>query len=414
MLGLFAAFGVTVAAASAAIVGPAIGLAAAVVAAALATRALVVGRRWGEPWSGNVVGEADGEVRVAGRPIWGKERVRFVLPLDRNGVLVGTDAEREHIVDVGVGRRQKLLDLLRTRDDAVTVSWRRQYRTLLALLGTSAATLFGYGVVSGELASVPVLGGVAATLLVMLTVSLAPRIDSLTVGNDALVIRKSVERVIPTSEIREVRVLSRGLGGHALGLDLRDGSRVRIEIGDGDATLVEALRSELEHRREAPSPSGRGGRGAASRLGRDGLDAAAWGDRLRSLLRGAGGFRDTALSEDDVLTVLEDVHADVEVRIGAAFALAVFEPGLGDLVRDVARDVASPKLREALEDAANGLLTDLATDAAVHEAENAVGRTAAAGSVKVRAPDAEGEASEGDAPEGASDEEAAAREDEGR
>lgn len=355
---------------------PLVAAGAGVVSLALGLFALR-GAVWGAPRRGHLQARGK-ELTLEGLRVVRAADVEYVLPMGTGGVLVGVRG-RELSWELGAPARRELLAALRDTDDAVTVRWRRHLRPLLTALGAFAGAMLVGGAVTDTLADVPVLGGLVATLLVMFAVWLAPRTDSLTIGKDGVAIRKAVERFVPLDEIRGVRLVAPARGGRvtgptALALDLRDGASVRVEVGDGDALLLEAVRTEIEDRRSTARRGG-SGRGVLERLMREGRSAAEWVSALEALLRGDGGFRDTAVSEDDVLAVLEDVSAPAEARIGAAIALARQGEDHADLVRMVAADVASPRLRVALDEATHGEASDERIDAAVAEEAHAVGRS---------------------------------------
>jgi hypothetical protein len=135
-------------------------------------------------------------------------------------------------------------------------------------------------------------------------------------------------------------------------LVMKNGRRELIWADPDDASLRTALVRRIEQARTAASSSP----DARVELAAKGARAIAeWRDALVNQLRGAGGYRDAAITRDDALRVLDDPEARAEQRIAAALALVGSgDPDGASRVRVAAEASASPRLRVALERVADG------------------------------------------------------------
>ncbi|MBL9021195.1 MAG: hypothetical protein JNL21_03300 [Myxococcales bacterium] len=108
------------------------------------------------------------------------------------------------------------------------------------------------------------------------------------------------------------------------------------------AAIEAAMAAAAVRRSRALAPLDRAGRA---------LDR--WRQDLSGMLR--GGFRDGALTREELAEVLDDPNAKLEHRVGAALALRGVEDGAArDRIRIAAEQSASPRLRLALSLAAEG------------------------------------------------------------
>ena len=187
---------------------------------------------------------------------------------------------------------------------------------------------------------------------------------TLDVGTDGLLMRwLGRRRFIPYDSIRSVE-----RGGSSLRVVLESGKTVTLELGAvaRRARLDEnferdALQARLEQALAAHRCSTR--RELPVRLARGARSVAEWRKELE-MLRDDGGYRQTAMRDEDLWRVVEDVSAPEEVR--AAAALAVRPTGeAGPRLRVAAETVASPRLRVALETAADPVAKDEALEEAL-------------------------------------------------
>jgi hypothetical protein len=154
---------------------------------------------------------------------------------------------------------------------------------------------------------------------------------SVVVGRDGLAIRENeAERFVAFGAIAEVEEIEGGVG-----LSLRSGDQLRLVLrprraldpaGTLPLTLVLAdkRRAEMLARvgaelRQSPVEPPRAG----TLLERKGRSVSAWREGLRTLLSEAGDYRKAMLSREQAAQVLEDGHANGELRIGAALALTL-------------------------------------------------------------------------------------------
>jgi hypothetical protein len=180
-----------------------------------------------------------------------------------------------------------------------------------------------------------------------------------TVGTDGIVARGPLRtRFFAFGDIASVSATRMRIE-----LKMRNGTTEAIWAHPDDAAMRAALVQRIEKARAA---RGESAEARASLLARDGRSLRAWRDALVDQLRGAGGYRDAAVTRDDALRILENAELRAEQRIGAALALV----GSGDAeatarVRVVAEASAAPRLRVALERVAASEDDDEAIEAAM-------------------------------------------------
>ena len=110
------------------------------------------------------------------------------------------------------------------------------------------------------------------------------------------------------------------------------------QISAAEARLARMIATAQERRARAFGVLERGGRTVTE-----------WRSALATVLTG-GGFRDAAVSQDQIEDVLDDPAATVEQRIGAALALrAADRATAAGRIRVAAESSAHPRLRVALE-----------------------------------------------------------------
>lgn len=206
------------------------------------------------------------------------------------------------------------------------------------------------------------------TLSVPLALSLfaPPRVQ---VGNDGVSVHGGFRRwfvsfdQLDAVELRATSVLLR----------LRDGSvRSIFSAGTGGARL-----RSLVARIEAGIADARGPRDLSARLtalDRNGRTFEAWTAALRDLVHDRDDYRHTGLTRQEIEAALDDPHASVDRRIGAAFALAQGDPrAASERVRVVVETVANEPARVALERAADGALDEVTVNAATESSGVRVG-----------------------------------------
>ena len=92
---------------------------------------------------------------------------------------------------------------------------------------------------------------------------------------------------------------------------------------------------------------------AVAPLARAGRPLPRWRRDLMGMMR--GGFRDGALTREELADVLDDPGAEIEHRVGAALALQAVDGERARVrIKAVAEQCAAPKLRVALDLAAGG------------------------------------------------------------
>jgi hypothetical protein len=215
----------------------------------------------------------------------------------------------------------------------------------------------------------PLAGPVTLALFLLLSVGLFQVVREmlgparLVIGADGIIVRQSFStRFFPHEKIGAVEVAP-----ERVRLRLRDGSMVVARARH----LGEEQRAELETRiadaRRAWA-SGDADAPALAWLDRNGRSPAAWRAALLGTLDRAEGYREQAVSREDLARVLESPAAPAERRVGAAMALAAAaRPEDHARIRIAAEACADVRVRVALEKAASGDLDDDALEEAVAE-----------------------------------------------
>jgi hypothetical protein len=192
---------------------------------------------------------------------------------------------------------------------------------------------------------------ILAIALVALVVGAALRPVDVTVGRDGVQIRSRFRpRFIPYENILGVDQNERG----QVELQLEAGDRITIGSAinrgftGGAGARHRALRRRIE---QARARAGRLPPSAAHSLARQGRSLDEWRARLRQLISADADYRGPRLDREQAALALSDPNTAVEVRIGAALALA--ESGLDDetsaRIRIAANTSANARLRVALE-----------------------------------------------------------------
>lgn len=242
----------------------------------------------------------------------------------------------------------------------------------LALVpGTCAATVVSLAVM--KVVALPsAAAGFLLFALMTLSVPLALRLFApprVQVGNDGVSVQGGFQSwfvsfdQLDAAELRATSVLLR----------LRDGSvRAIFSAGTGEARL-----RSLVERIGAGIADARGPRDLSARLtalDRNGRTFEAWTAALRELVHDRDDYRHTGLTRQEIEAALDDPHASVDRRIGAAFALAQSDPrAASDRVRVVVETVANEPARVALTRAADGALDEAAVHAATESSGVRVG-----------------------------------------
>ncbi len=184
-----------------------------------------------------------------------------------------------------------------------------------------------------------------------------------TLGADGVTIRTGWRRrFIPYEHIAAFEQHGKGLiYGRIF---LKNGERITLSSTDGTATSVAALRASIEvaksGRRDASHAAA-----VLALLERQGDSFEAWRERVRSLARASRAFRETAVTPEDLLRVIEDPAATPEQRVGAMMALSAYEDASGlPRVRVAIEACANEPLRDALDDAASDALDEWTAEAA--------------------------------------------------
>jgi hypothetical protein len=224
-----------------------------------------------------------------------------------------------------------------------------------------------------------VMGVILAALV--LVVAQAAR-ASWIVGSDGIVVRRlGRARFVPFRELAaivtedshrirlvltsgEEVVLLSGPRGDGRGRVTQDSKKLRDAACDAMSTAFSAF----QKRGLRPLPS------AAALVGRGGRTIDEWRGALRELTADAH-YRATTAREEDLLDVLEDVHAPEDARAGAAMVLRRSEDAaVRERVRIATEATASPRLRVALEDEGTDALEHVATEADPTSAKAGDGR----------------------------------------
>ncbi|MEP7122003.1 MAG: hypothetical protein ABJE95_13880 [Byssovorax sp.] len=185
----------------------------------------------------------------------------------------------------------------------------------------------------------------------------------LIVGADGVV----VDRLLRDEFVPYARLASITMKPDRVTLVRDDGSRVRARARH----LSDVQQGELRARLDAAKAAFDRGEGeveSLARLDRAGRTIDAWRDALRALLDHQGSYRETPLTREQLLAVLESPAASAERRLAAAVSLsAAGEPEIAARIRIAADACARPQVRIALDGVADGDVDDEAIEAAIAE-----------------------------------------------
>lgn len=215
---------------------------------------------------------------------------------------------------------------------------------ILAPVGASMVVLglFASTRIPGPFETPMVFG--AFTLFTLLFAQLYPRID-ITIGREGVFLRRRVGREFYSWD----DVADAGARNGELHLLLRGGATVRLWCNPDESWVLPALVDRVREARDAYRVVAAGGN-ALTALDRNGREFGAWKASLVELARERGsGYREQALTRDQLRAVLDDAAADTERRIAAAIALSYADGADGPThVRVAADTAADPALREVL------------------------------------------------------------------
>jgi|GEM_PF-2116114 len=280
------------------------------------------------------------------------------------------------------GLALQLLDALGigAADRRAVFEWRRTFDTLLVGIGGIAALLGLFFLVPSKALLVlvcPILSGLPWLLAWFLGKTAARR--RIEIGADGLRaqgrLRTVIARFADLKDVRRVNVQvgkrGQGIVQHLLELSFHDGRTERVLLDPDDEGIAVAVVARLNEARDAAA-SGRGSAHFAGMLERAGHSFESLREAAEALLNSAVGFRDGAVTEAEVESLLRDPNATAQQRIAAAIALRAQEwPDGKERIQEIAESVARPRLRVALDAAATGEL-DEAAWAEAREEERAV------------------------------------------
>lgn len=203
-----------------------------------------------------------------------------------------------------------------------------------------------------------------------------------TIGSDGLAVKRGLAkpRFVPYAELESLSVARRTNTKNApfwaIELTRRDAAPEVIgslqaneaELATG---LVRGMHKAMAERRGAPDAETAG----AALDRRDG-SIADWLGELRKLADLGEGYRNAALTEEQLVALLESPTASPQHRIGAAVVLRKREAS-ADRIRVAAEAIANPKVRVALEAVADGDAEreELAVREALEEEADAVAKS---------------------------------------
>jgi hypothetical protein len=299
-----------------------------------------------EGWASPARGEIDLVLR-------GGDEIRVAVPhaedTERLLVAAGLDASK-HTMRVALGETT-LLDIFTLLLGSALVLPITQAVVELAALPGGAGALIFFGLFALHFNLVRAVLGPAQVV----------------VGADGIVVEHGFRnRFVPHDRLASVVVKH-----DAVDLTLTDGSRVRARARH----LTVEEQAELSARVEAALAAFRRGGIAAeslSRLDRGGRALGDWRAALHAILEQHGSYRETPLTRDQLLEVLESAAAPAERRLGAALSLsAAGDADVSARIRVAAEACANPRVRIALAKVADGGIDDDAINEAIAEDEAA-------------------------------------------
>ncbi|MDC3980238.1 hypothetical protein [Polyangium jinanense] len=191
---------------------------------------------------------------------------------------------------------------------------------------------------------------------VMLTMSFIVRLTrphEIIVGSDGLRIRGGfVDQWIPHSLIRTIEEKQRELF-----LEVGEAGKPtrRVEVATGDPSFIMAVAGRLRLA-IALGSNGAGGPPVGAELDPAGKSFTEWKDKLQALLLNAG-YRKSAVTHEELFSVVDDPDLPPGQRLGAAMALRIAEhPDARVRIRVAADACADEAMKRALEEAAEGEL----------------------------------------------------------
>lgn len=206
--------------------------------------------------------------------------------------------------------------------------------------------------------------GVAFVFAATVSVAMALR-PRLVIGIDGLRIRRRfTERFIPYERILDVAV--RVGPTHSFAVATDDRGVVDLPVKGMDRDAVQRAKKRIDEAMAARAASAAGRVDAFARGNRS---ISAWREDLHRALSGDADYRRARLTTAAAETVLSDVSAPLEMRVGAAIALRAVE---GDGARPRLRiaasasaDAASTRAFEAVADEEDQALEEVLADSAV-------------------------------------------------
>ena len=231
---------------------------------------------------------------------------------------------------------------------------------LLTLL--LAPFVFGPMTAGSGMLSVALTMALTVGLLLLLRRLVGPA--EVIVGADGVLVRQgSAARFVPFHRVAKVDIAPAAPGGPVI-FRLTDGSAVEARarwMSDDDR---EALAARISDARRAWA-EGEAGEGALARVERRGRSAAAWREAMREVTA-ADGYRESGVTREALVEVVESPSVTVERRMGAALALSgTDDDELRHRVRIAAEACADERVRVALALAADGALDDDAMEEAL-------------------------------------------------
>jgi hypothetical protein len=187
----------------------------------------------------------------------------------------------------------------------------------------------------------------------------------LTVGADGIVVDRPFGKVF----VPHARLASIKINHDVVVFTLVDGSRVRARARHLDDVQRGELRARLDAARAAFDRGDQDAE-ALARLDRAGRSFDVWRGALRALLDRQGSYRETPLTREQLLAVLESPAAPAERRLAAAVSLSAADDAqIAARIRVAAEACARPQVRIALAGVADGDIDDAAIEAAIAEDE---------------------------------------------
>ncbi|MDI1478019.1 hypothetical protein [Polyangium sp. y55x31] len=211
----------------------------------------------------------------------------------------------------------------------------------------------GYFVTEYPAARWPAAAFAWAVILTMSFIVRLTRPREIIVGNDGLRIRGGFgDRWIPHSHIRTIEEKQREL---FLEVGEAGKSSRRIAAATGDPSFIMAVAGRLRLA-IALGSNGAGGPPVGAELDPAGKSFTEWKDKLQALLLDAG-YRKSAVTYEELFSVVDDPDLPPGQRLGAAMALRIAQhPDARVRIRVAADACADETMKRAFEEAAEGEL----------------------------------------------------------